>query len=80
MFAHESERASEVDSEEEFKVGLTKIKRDIFAKELAELRSLIKTDSLDEGQEALLQALINKRLHLRRPCQPFLGQNDEATR
>ena len=80
VFAHESERASEVDSEEEFKVGLTKIKRDIFAKELAELRSLIKTDSLDEGQEALLQALINKRLHLRRPCQPFLGQNDEATR
>ena len=63
VFAHESERASEVDSEEEFKVGLTRIRQDIFAKELAELRSLIKTDGLDEAQEALLRVLINKQLH-----------------
>lgn len=63
VFAHESERASEVDSEEEFKVGLTRIRQDIFAKELAELRSLIKTDGLDEAQEALLRALISKQLH-----------------
>lgn len=63
VFAHESERASEVNSEEEFKVGLTRIRQGIFAKELAELRLLIKTDGLDEAQEALLRSLINKKLH-----------------
>lgn len=63
VFAHESERASEVNSEEEFKVGLTRIRQGIFAKELAELRLLIKTDGLDEAQEALLRSLINKQLH-----------------